>query len=194
MSVPATRMSLAAFLDWEATQPERHEYVRGEVFAMTGASLNHNRVALNLHGLLRAHLRGSPCEVFASDVQVRVDAADAVFYPDLVITCSADDRQQQRTLREPVLIVEVLSPSTAGYDLGAKFAHYRRLASLQEYVTIDPDAPLVQVFRRSPDGWTLHAAEAGDTVGFASIDLCVPIAAVYEDVRFEPPADGGSRA
>ncbi|HNO60405.1 MAG TPA: Uma2 family endonuclease [Plasticicumulans sp.] len=194
MSVPATRLSLAAFLDWEATQPERHEYVRGEVFAMTGASLNHNRVALNLHGLLRAHLRGSPCEVFASDVQVRVDAADAVFYPDLVITCSADDRQQQRTLREPVLIVEVLSPSTAGYDLSAKFAHYRRLASLQEYVTIDPDAPLVQVFRRSPDGWTLHAAEAGDTVGFASIDLCVPIAAVYEDVRFEPPADGGSRA
>ena len=194
MSVPATRLSLAAFLDWEATQPERHEYVRGEVFAMTGASLNHNRVALNLHGLLWAHLRGSPCEVFASDVQVRVDAADAVFYPDLVITCSADDRQQQRTLREPVLIVEVLSPSTAGYDLGAKFAHYRRLASLQEYVTIDPDAPLVQVFRRSPDGWTLHAAEAGDTVGFASIDLCVPIAAVYEDVRFEPPADGGSRA
>ena len=189
MSVPATRMSLAAFLDWEATQPERHEYVRGEVFAMTGASLNHNRVALNLHGLLRAHLRGSPCEVFASDVQVRVDAADAVFYPDLVITCSADDRQQQRTLREPVLIVEVLSPSTAGYDLGAKFAHYRRLASLQEYVTIDPDAPLVQVFRRSPDGWTLHAAEAGDTVGFASIDLRVPIAAVYEDVRFEPPAE-----
>lgn len=189
MSVPATRLSLAAFLDWEATQPERHEYVRGEVFAMTGASLNHNRVALNLHGLLRAHLRGSPCEVFASDVQVRVDAADAVFYPDLVITCSADDRQQQRTLREPVLIVEVLSPSTAGYDLGAKFAHYRRLASLQEYVTIDPDAPLVQVFLRSPDGWTLHAAEAGDTVGFASIDLCVPIAAVYEDVRFEPPAE-----
>ncbi|RTL01490.1 MAG: Uma2 family endonuclease [Lysobacterales bacterium] len=189
MSVPATRLSLAAFLDWEATQPERHEYVRGEVFAMTGASLNHNRVALNLHGLLRAHLRGSPCEVFASDVQVRVDAADAVFYPDLVITCSADDRQQQRTLREPVLIVEVLSPSTAGYDLGAKFAHYRRLASLQEYVTIDPDAPLVQVFRRSADGWTLHAAEAGDTVGFASIDLCVPIAAVYEDVRFEPPAE-----
>ena len=194
MSVPATRLSLAAFLDWEATQPERYEYVRGEVFAMTGASLNHNRVALNLHGLLRAHLRGSPCEVFASDVQVRVDAADAVFYPDLVITCSADDRQQQRTLHEPVLIVEVLSPSTAGYDLSAKFAHYRRLASLQEYVTIDPDAPLVQVFRRSPDGWTLHAAEAGDTVGFASIDLCVPIAAVYEDVRFEPPADGGSRA
>ena len=188
MSVPAIRLSLDAFLDWEATQPERHEYVRGEVFAMTGASLNHNRVALNLHGLLRAHLRGSPCEVFASDVQVRVDAADAVFYPDLVITCSADDRQQQRTLHEPVLIVEVLSPSTAGYDLSAKFAHYRRLASLQEYVTIDPDAPLVQVFRRSPDGWTLHAAEAGDTVGFASIDLRVPIAAVYEDVRFEPPA------
>ena len=189
MSVPATRLSLAAFLDWEATQPERHEYVRGEVFAMTGASLNHNRVALNLHGLLRAHLRGSPCEVFASDVQVRVDAADAVFYPDLVVTCSADDRQQQRTLHEPVLIVEVLSPSTAGYDLSAKFAHYRRLASLQEYVTIDPDAPLVQVFLRSPDGWTLHAAEAGDTVGFASIDLRVPIAAVYEDVRFEPPAE-----
>ncbi|MFO1359403.1 Uma2 family endonuclease [Plasticicumulans sp.] len=194
MSVPATRLSLAAFLDWEATQPERHEYVRGEVFAMTGASDRHNLVAGNLYMLLRAHLRGSPCQVFISDMKVRVDAADAIFYPDLLVTCSASDRSDRLAKRDPVVIVEVLSPSTAGYDLSAKFAHYRRLASLQEYVTIDPDAPLVQVFRRSPDGWTLHAAEAGDTVGFASIDLCVPIAAVYEDVRFEPPADGGSRA
>ncbi|HNB89834.1 MAG TPA: Uma2 family endonuclease [Plasticicumulans sp.] len=194
MSVPATRMSLAAFLDWEATQPERHEYVRGEVFAMTGASDRHNLVAGNLYMLLRTHLRGSPCQVFISDMKVRVDAADAIFYPDLLVTCSASDRSDRLAKRDPVVIVEVLSPSTAGYDLSAKFAHYRRLASLQEYVTIDPDAPLVQVFRRSPDGWTLHAAEAGDTVGFASIDLCVPIAAVYEDVRFEPPADGGSRA
>ncbi|HNE02172.1 MAG: Uma2 family endonuclease [Proteobacteria bacterium] len=194
MSVPATRLSLAAFLDWEATQPERHEYVRGEVFAMTGASDRHNLVAGNLYMLLRTHLRGSPCQVFISDMKVRVDAADAIFYPDLLVTCSASDRSDRLAKRDPVVIVEVLSPSTAGYDLSAKFAHYRRLASLQEYVTIDPDAPLVQVFRRSPDGWTLHAAEAGDTVGFASIDLCVPIAAVYEDVRFEPPADGGSRA
>lgn len=189
MSVPATRLSLAAFLDWEATQPERHEYVRGEVFAMTGASDRHNLVAGNLYMLLRTHLRGSPCQVFISDMKVRVDAADAIFYPDLLVTCSASDRSDRLAKRDPVVIVEVLSPSTAGYDLSAKFAHYRRLASLQEYVTIDPDAPLVQVFRRSPDGWTLHAAEAGDTVGFASIDLCVPIAAVYEDVRFEPPAE-----
>ena len=188
MSVPATRLSLAAFLDWEATQPERHEYVRGEVFAMTGASDRHNLVAGNLYMLLRTHLRGSPCQVFISDMKVRVDAADAIFYPDLLVTCSASDRSDRLAKRDPVVIVEVLSPSTAGYDLSAKFAHYRRLASLQEYVTIDPDAPLVQVFRRSPDGWTLHAAEAGDTVGFASIDLRVPIAAVYEDVRFEPPA------
>ncbi|HMX54592.1 MAG TPA: Uma2 family endonuclease [Plasticicumulans sp.] len=194
MSVPAIRLSLDAFLDWEATQPERHEYVRGEVFAMTGASDRHNLVAGNLYMLLRTHLRGSPCQVFISDMKVRVDAADAIFYPDLLVTCSASDRSDRLAKRDPVVIVEVLSPSTAGYDLSAKFAHYRRLASLQEYVTIDPDAPLVQVFRRSPDGWTLHAAEAGDTVGFASIDLCVPIAAVYEDVRFEPPADGGSRA
>lgn len=189
MSVPATRLSLAAFLDWEATQPERHEYVRGEVFAMTGASDRHNLVAGNLYMLLRTHLRGSPCQVFISDMKVRVDAADAIFYPDLLVTCSASDRSDRLAKRDPVVIVEVLSPSTAGYDLSAKFAHYRRLASLQEYVTIDPDAPLVQVFRRSPDGWTLHAAEAGDTVGFASIDLRVPIAAVYEDVRFEPPAE-----
>lgn len=189
MSVPAIRLSLDAFLDWEATQPERHEYVRGEVFAMTGASDRHNLVAGNLYMLLRTHLRGSPCQVFISDMKVRVDAADAIFYPDLLVTCSASDRSDRLAKRDPVVIVEVLSPSTAGYDLSAKFAHYRRLASLQEYVTIDPDAPLVQVFRRSPDGWTLHAAEAGDTVGFASIDLRVPIAAVYEDVRFEPPAE-----
>ncbi|HNK33121.1 MAG TPA: Uma2 family endonuclease, partial [Plasticicumulans sp.] len=135
MSVPATRMSLAAFLDWEATQPERHEYVRGEVFAMTGASDRHNLVAGNLYMLLRTHLRGSPCQVFISDMKVRVDAADAIFYPDLLVTCSASDRSDRLAKRDPVVIVEVLSPSTAGYDLSAKFAHYRRLASLQEYVT-----------------------------------------------------------
>lgn len=193
MSVPATRLSLDAFLDWEATQPERHEFVRGEVFAMTGASDRHNLVAGNLYMLLRTHLRGSPCQVFISDMKVRVDAADAIFYPDLLVTCSASDREDRLSKREPVLIVEVLSPSTGSYDQSAKFAHYRRLASLQEYVTIDPDAPLVQVFRRSPEGWTLHAAEAGETVTLASLDFRAPMTAIYEDVHFEPPADAGSR-
>ncbi len=190
MSKPADhrRMSIEDYLAWEAAQPTKHEYVAGDVFAMTGTTLDHNRIVLNLYGLLRTHLRGSPCEAFVADIKLRVDAADAVFYPDLLVTCSLQDRQATRVVEAPALIVEVLSESTAAYDRGQKFAHYRTLESLQEYVLIDPNAVSVDVFRRDAAGhWMFYPFGAGDEVELASLGFRAPIAAVYEDVEFTGP-------
>ena len=128
-----TGMTPQEYLDWESTQQEKHEYVGGQIYAMTGARLNHNRIALNAVTSLRQALRGRPCEAFMSDVKLQIDAAQAFYYPDVFVTCSAADAADPLIKREPVLVVEVLSPSTAAYDRGEKFDAYRLLPTLQEY-------------------------------------------------------------
>jgi Uma2 family endonuclease len=120
-------MSAADFLDWEATQTVKHEFVRGEVFAMAGAGKAHVAVSLNVAMALRQHLRGSPCSTFIADTKLRVETADVYYYPDVMVTCSAADAADPMTVREPVLVVEVLSPSTAAHDRGDKFATCRLL-------------------------------------------------------------------
>jgi Uma2 family endonuclease len=132
-------MTAAEFLAWDETQTLKHEFVRGEVFAMTGGVDRNNTVALNVAIALRLHLRGSRCRVYASDVRLRVEAADCYFYPDVMVTCSDADLGDRVLKSEPVLVVEVLSPSTAAFDRGDKFADYRALPSLREYLLIDVD-------------------------------------------------------
>lgn len=152
----------AEYLAWEAEQNERYEYIRGEVYAMAGGTLAHNAAILAIGATLRQHLKGTPCRVFVSDVKVRVEASDASFYPDVVVTCAAQDVADPKALllHEPMLIVEVLSPSTAAFDRGAKFAHYRLLPSLQEYVLIDPDTAQVDLFRRNAvNRWELYPSD-----------------------------------
>ena len=145
------------YLAWEAGQVEKHEYVDGEVFAMAGAGEGHITVCLNVAMVLRQHLKGSPCRTFMADMKVQANADGAYFYPDVVVTCSASDAQDPLVKREPTLIVEVLSPSTAAYDRGEKFSRYRQLASLQEYVLVDTDTRATDVFRKRSDGlWVLH--------------------------------------
>ncbi|MCB1982700.1 MAG: Uma2 family endonuclease, partial [Rhodoferax sp.] len=126
-ALPRPTLSADEFLAWEAGQPLRHEFVAGEVFAMAGGEDRNNTVALNLVVALRQSLRGSPCRVYAGDVKLGVEAADAFFYPDLMVTCSAADAADRLVKREPVLVVEVLSPATAAFDRGPKFAAYRML-------------------------------------------------------------------
>ena len=125
------RFSPEEYLAWEAEQVEKHEYVDGEVFAMAGAGEGHVTITGNVYMALRQHLKGSPCRTFMADMKVQANANNAFFYPDVVVTCSARDAQDPLVKREPTLIVEVLSPSTAAYDRGAKFSSYRQLASLQ---------------------------------------------------------------
>ncbi|MFA5684608.1 MAG: Uma2 family endonuclease [Lysobacteraceae bacterium] len=178
-----------AYLAWEAEQSARHEYVHGEVFAMTGALEAHVTIAGNVFMALRNHLRGGPCSVFISDMKLRVAADNAFYYPDVFVTCADSDRAENRYKSAPSLIVEVLSASTGAYDRGDKFASYRKLPSLREYALVNPERISVDLFRRDDQGrWVLHPFEPGQTVELASVELSLPIEALYEDVRFDPEA------
>lgn len=178
---PVARFSHEDFLAWEATQTTtKHEFVRGEVFAMVGARRSHVVVSLNVGAELRSRLMGGPCFAAVSDAMVRVDAADCNFYPDVGVTCHDTDRTADRVLQHPVLVVEVLSDSTEAYDRGAKFEAYRKLPSLREYVLIDPDGKKIESFRLNDAGlWELHEFAAGSDVTFASVGATVPWDAVF---------------
>ena len=182
------RMTAAEFLAWDAGQTIKHEFVGGDVFAMAGGEDRNATAAGNLYIALRQHLRGSPCRVYGSDVKLRVDTADSFFYPDLMVTCSAADAADRLIKREPVLVVEVLSPSTAAYDRGDKFASYRQLPSLAEYLLVDVDSRRCDLFRkRSDDGlWVLHPSAPGEGVQLASVDLAISAEALWADL--ETPA------
>lgn len=174
-------MTLAEFLRWEAEQPLRHEFVDGEVFAMSGAEDRHVTIALNAAMALRQHLAGTPCRSFMSDMKLAV--GEDIFYPDVFVTCSEADRNERLVKREAKLIVEVLSPSTAAYDRGEKFGHYRRIPSLVEYAVIDPANGRSDVHRKGADGlWVLHPFTAEEGIALASVDLVIDTATLLADV------------
>lgn len=176
----------AAYLEWEAQQPDRSEYIAGEVFAMVGVRRVHAIVSLNLGAALRQHLRGSPCQAFVADMKLRVDAADAFFYPDVMVTCDARDRRAEQFIEHPKLVVEILSDSTAAYDRGAKFAAYRQLATLEEYVLVDIDTRRVEVFRRQPgEEWLLHDYVGEASCRLDSVALTLTMEQIFEDVEIE---------
>lgn len=174
------------YLAWEARQAVKHEYLAGEAFAMAGARDANVTVAGNVFALLRAHVRGTPCRVYIADMKLRVEAADAFFYPDVFVTCDARDQGAELFKAHARLVVEVLSESTAGFDRGRKFQCYRLLESLQEYVVIDAEARSVDVFRRdASDHWVLFPYEGEATAEFASLAFQAPLSAIFEDVS--PP-------
>jgi Uma2 family endonuclease len=184
---PALRFTAADFLAWDATQTVRHEYLRGEVFAMAGAGERHVTTALNVAMALRRHLAGTPCRTFITDMKLAVRAADAFFYPDVMVTCSAADAADPLVKREPVLVVEVLSPSTAAYDRGDKFAAYRMLGSLRELLFIDPDTRRADLYRLQPVGegapaWVLHPSAPGAGLRLDSVGLDLDAATLWAEV------------
>jgi Uma2 family endonuclease len=171
------------YLAWEAEQIDKHEYVAGEVFGMVGARRVHAIVTLNLGSAFHEHLRGTPCQPFVSDMKLNVQAMDAFYYPDVMVTCDDADKVADLYIEHPKLIIEVLSDSTAAYDRGAKFAAYRNIESLEEYVLVDVDRKGVESFRRQPDGlWLLRDFTGGENCVFASVELTMPMARVFEDV------------
>ncbi|OYT90209.1 MAG: hypothetical protein CFE43_19545 [Burkholderiales bacterium PBB3] len=179
-----------AYLAWEAEQTDKSEYVAGEVFAMVGVRRVHAIVALNIGAALREHLRGSPCLPFVADMKLRVATADAFFYPDVMATCDERDRRADLFVEHPQLIVEILSDSTAAYDRGAKFAAYRQIAALQEFVLIDIDARRVEVYRRQPGNeWLLHDYAGEPTCRLESVALTLAMETVFEDVDAVEPVE-----
>ena len=188
MSLPQPEIPFGPddYLAWEQDQPCRNEYVDGEVFAMSGASDAHGTAAGNLFAALHGRLRGKPCKPFMSDMKVHVEAANSFFYPDILVTCDPRDRvpEASHVKHHPVLIVEVLSPTTEAYDRGNKFAAYRELASLQEYVLVSTEQRRVEVFRRDDTGhWVLYPFALDEELELASVDFRCPVADVFEGVE-----------
>ncbi|MEA5420481.1 Uma2 family endonuclease [Spirulina sp. CCNP1310] len=178
-------MSPQAYLDWEAHQEIRHEYLDGYAYAMSGGTLTHNAIAINLIATLRGQLRGGPCRVFGSDAKVRISEQGPFFYPDVVVSCDGGDRQAVQFLQAPCLVVEVLSPTTEAYDRGAKFQQYRRLPSLREYLLISSQQISVDLFRlNAAQTWELHPYGIGDDIHLTSLDFTLPIDVLYEEVEF----------
>lgn len=183
MAKPKPALGPDEYLAWEPDQPDRNEYVDGEVFAMGGASDAHGTVALNLAARLLSALKGTPCKPFIADMKVHVETANCFFYPDIVVTCDARDRgpEASHVKRHPVLVVEVLSPSTEAYDRGGKFAAYRQLAALQEYALVSPESRCVEVFRRDDTGhWVLYPFAVDDQLELASVGFSCPVAELFE--------------
>ena len=171
------------YFEWEAQQELRYEYFDGNVFAMTGGSLSHGRIGLNVSSLLKSRVQGQGYLVFNSDGKVGISEAGPFTYPDTSVSCDERDRTATEFIQFPCLIVEVLSPSTEAYDRGDKFALYRQLESLQEYVLVGSETKTVEVFRRESNGiWSFIPYAGEDEVEFASVGLTVSIDAIYEDV------------
>ena len=183
MGTPLPKTTLEDYLRWENEQPEKHEFHRGEIFAMVGARRVHGRVVANLTRALGNALQGSPCQVFSEGMKVQ-PADDTILYPDIFVTCDAADLRTEMIFRAPKLVIEVLSPSTQAYDRSQKFALYRRLASLKEYALVDPDTRRVEVFRVGVDGlWVLHDMSDGAVLTLSSVGCEVPMADVFEGVE-----------
>ena len=182
-AVLTTQLTYDGYLAWEASRIGRHEFFAGQVFAMVGPQRVHGEIVRNLTVALQTHLKGTPCRSYSADMKLRVAAADAVFYPDLFVTCDARDLVTELVFEHPTLVVEVLSDSTAAYDRGLKFAAYRQLPSLVEYVLIAPERRSVEVFRRNPENlFVLHDFTGSALVEFKSVGASVATSIVFENV------------
>lgn len=187
-SHPKAYLTPEEYLAIERTAEGKSEYFNGETFAMSGGTSQHNIITVNVAASLHAQLRKRECTVFSSDQRVKVSATGLFTYPDISVVCGkaifVDDRQD--TLLNPTVIVEVLSKSTEGYDRNEKFAHYRKMDSLKQYLLISQFRHHVEVYTRQPDG-QLILTETDDPVGevhLVSIQCTLSMTDVYEKIRF----------
>ena len=180
------KISIQQYLDWEPLQDCRYEYVNGEVFAMTGGTIPHNDIALNLYRALYPHLRPKGCRINVADVKVQVSSQSPYYYPDVIVSCDSRDLNARKFIQYPKLIVEVLSPSTEAKDRGEKFAFYRTIPSLQEYILIESEKTGVESYRRGEGRmWLYYPYAHGDTIAIESIDFSCAVELLYEGVSFE---------
>jgi len=177
---PVPHISPGEYLTLERKSEMRHEYFDGQMFAMVGASRRHNVITLNVGAKIHAHLQDRDCEAYVNDMRVKIDSSGLYTYPDVVIVCDEPQFEDDEvdTLLNPVVIIEVLSKSTEGYDRGKKFEHYRRLPSLNEYLLISQDEPHIDHFVKQADGhWLL-----GEATG---LEAAIDMADVYAKIEFE---------
>jgi len=176
-------VSVEDYLAAEAASEVRHEYLGGLVYAMAGETRAHNQIVQNVGFALRQHLRGGPCKLYLSDIQVNFDLHkdEYYYYPDLVVTCDTRDTHS-RLVRHPKLIIEVFSENTERIDKREKFFAYTSIASLAEYILIAQARPEVDVFRRSGEWKAERVSGAGTEISLESLKLPLPLSIVYEGV------------
>lgn len=175
------------YLKFEEESQIKHEYIDGQVYAMSGTTDTHNTIAGNLFALIRIQLRGTNCRVYFADVKAQIEKRNRFYYPDLLVTCNPEDRETSTYKRFPKLIVEVLSTSTEAFDRGDKFNDYQTLDSLEEYVIINTKHQRVEIFRRNEQNlWVLQTYTPIDhTFTIQSINLTATFLELYEDVELE---------
>jgi len=174
------------YLTLEATSQEKHEFYHGEIFAMAGGTFRHSRIKINLIASLHLKLRGKSCQLTDSDMRIGTPSG-LMTYPDVAIFCGQPELiDNQRTLLNPVVMIEVLSPSTRGYDQGDKFRLYRSIVTFREYLLIDSECVHLQQFHRSAaHEWILHEyIDLNEIIYLSSIDESLSLAEIYENISF----------
>lgn len=183
-----TLLSPDEFLEMEEKSDTKHEYYRGEIFNLAGASIAHNTIVSNCVSGLHTSFRNKSCRVYSNDLKVRIEAVDLFTYPDILVICGKPQLYKDRddTVMNPVLIVEVLSESTKNYDRGEKFEFYRQIASLQDYILIDQYKLHVEHFSLGAENkWVLSEySDRNDIVRAPAVDFDITLAAIYERVEF----------
>ena len=182
------RYTVEEYLALEEQSEIRHEFFDGEIFAMAGADVSHNLIGLNFAVSFRLALRGRPCKVLMEGVQLAVEEGRHYTYPDVMITCNPDDQRAKRILHAPVLLIEVLSPSTAEYDRGRKFNQYKKLPSLRHYLLVSQTSWLVEWYRREEnDIWGITSlVEATDALVIPDLNINLTVAEIYEGTDVAP--------
>jgi Uma2 family endonuclease len=177
------RASYAEYLALEESSERKHEYVSGAIVAMAGGTIEHGRLVSRITVLLSTALAGRPCVVLPADVRVRIRAADRATYPDVHVVCGQVERDpdDEHALVNPMVIVEVLSDSTAESDRGDKFADYRRLGSLREYVLVSQRERRIDVYRRDGRRWVLDEHRRGEVLRLEAIDVELAVDDIYVD-------------
>jgi Uma2 family endonuclease len=180
-------MTADEYLVWEEQQDLRYEYDDGLITAMSGGTLPHNALAVNLLAMLRPHVKARGCQVYVNDVKVQVRDNGPYYYPDIVVTCDSRDRTATKRISHPTLIIEVLSPGKESVDRGRKFRQLQKSETLKEYVLVDYESMLVECFRPGEGRfWVYEAFGEGEIVELTSIDFSCPIELIYEDVNLTP--------
>lgn len=183
VNVNTLNLTPEEYLVFEETSDLKHEYRQGQAYAMAGASNNHVLIAGNLFALIRFQIRGKNCRAYISDTKVKIESLKTYYYPDIAVSCDQRDQKLTQYISHPCLIVEVLSESTEAFDRGDKFADYRQLESLKEYVLISQHIQRIDTFYKNEQGqWILYSYSENDQLMLKSINFYVSISEIYEDV------------
>ena len=171
------------YLEWGTKQPTKYEYIDGQIIAMTGGTIPHNEIAVNLTTALKNHLRGRSCKVLMADAKVEISEQEPFYYLDVMVSCDERDKKAIKMIKYACLIIQVLSPGTEAFDRRKKIQSYRRISTLKEYILVSADQIMFECFRLNEKGvWELYSYLEGDNFEFKSVNFGSPIDLIYEDV------------